>query len=122
METVQALKIRVTSRMMFLFVPKWLLWMGETIFGFDTLGGVYESEGVEDPDIHGYFPQMLFTALEGLHVELVGKTVASSRKSWDPREAEVDPERRELAMEVRAAVMFVQRSMEEIHNREQRRA
>ncbi len=94
----------------------------ETILGQDTLGGVYESLGVEDPNIHGYFPSMLHTALDDLHMELVGKKVTGSRKEWDPREADVAPERRELAIEVRAAVMFVQRSMTEIYNREQRRA
>ncbi len=93
----------------------------ETVLGHDTLGGVYESRGVEDPSIHGYFPQMLHVALEELHLELTGKKVTGSRKEWDPREADVETERGELATEVRAAVMFVQRSMDEIYNREQRR-
>ncbi len=96
---------------------------GKTVFGRGVLRGVYESEGMEDPNIHGYFPQMLFTALEELHVRLVGKKITGGRKEWDPREArEGSRDRIELATEVRAATMFVQRSMEEIYNREQRRA
>ena len=93
----------------------------ETILGHDTLGGGYERPGVGDPNIHGYFPQMLHTALDELHLELTGKKVSGSRKEWDPRETDVEVERRELATEVRAAVIFVQRSMGEIYNREQRR-
>ncbi len=94
---------------------------GETVQGTDTLGGTYERDGVEDPNIHGYFPQMLQTALEELHVELAGKPVTRGRKEWDPREADVDTERKGLAEEIRAAVMFVKRSMEAIYAREQRR-
>ncbi len=94
---------------------------GTPFSGNDFLTGTYARPGVEDPNVSGYFPQMLETALKDLYLALVEKKVFSSRKRWDPREADVDPERSELATEVRAAVRFVKRSMEEIHNREQRR-
>ncbi len=94
---------------------------GEPFSGADFLGGTYARPGVEDPNVSGYFPQMLEMALKELYLALVEKKVFSSRKRWDPREADVDPERSELATEVRAAVRFVKRSMEEIYNREQRR-
>ncbi len=95
---------------------------GKTFSGNDFLGGTYARPGVEDPNVSGYFPQMLEMALKGLHLELVEKGVSTSRKEWDPREAETPLDRRELATEVRDAVTFVKRSMEEIYNREQRRA
>ncbi len=94
---------------------------GEVFSGADFLGGTYARPGVEDPNVSGYFPQMLEMALKELYLALVEEKVFSSRKRWDPREAGVDPERRELAAKVRAAVRFVKRSMEEIYNREQQR-
>ena len=96
---------------------------GKTVFGRGVLGGVYESEGMEDPNIHGYFPQLLEIALMELHRVLIGKRITGGRKEWDPREARKGRrDRIGLATEVRAAAMFVQRSSDEIDNREQRRA
>ncbi len=94
---------------------------GTTFSGIDFLGGTYARPGVEDPNISGYFPQMLEMALKELYLGLVEKEVSTSRKGWDPRKSDVGAERRELAVEVKDAVRFVSRSMEEIYDREQRR-
>ncbi len=59
---------------------------GETFSGNDFLGGTYARPGVEDPNVSGYFPQMLEMALKELHLELVEQKVYTSRKRWDPRE------------------------------------
>ncbi len=46
---------------------------GETFSGVDFLGGTYARPGVEDPNVSGYFPQMLEMAFKDLHVDLVGE-------------------------------------------------
>ena len=100
---------------------------GKTVFGRGALLARDEVPGQEDPNIGGYLPQMLATALDELHNRLVGKRIwetrSRGRKEWDPREAREGRRTRiELATEVRAAAEFVERSSDEIDNRAQRRA
>ena len=95
----------------------------EGAVGKDYLGGVYELPYERDPDIHGYFPDMVHEALDQLHQEISGRPHLPSRKEWDPRHPTRFPrEVRELLEQISNAIKFVDRSRDAIHEREERRA
>ncbi len=107
---------------------------GDEVAGRDHLEGIYEKPGVEEgpaserrfrmhPMTSSFFVEMLSTSLYELSAKLFDKAIPS-RKEWDPR---IDYTKRvgedkELAKEVVRAINFVERSSDEIDNREQRRA
>lgn len=47
----------------------------------EFLGGVYDLPGAEDPDIHGYLPQMLHQVLN----DLLESDVHPGPREWSPR-------------------------------------
>lgn len=92
---------------------------GREITGQDSLGGVYEKQGEQDQNIHGYFPGMVDGALSQLYREISGRELKTSRKRW---QVEALPEGTETILaELRNAIKFTNLSMKEIHEREQRR-
>lgn len=92
---------------------------GEEEEGHAYLGGSYSKPNEHDPNIHGYFPQMVDEALSDLYRTISGVAPTSSRKAWDPRVRVTGDE--SLLLELRNAIKFTNVSMKEIYELEQRR-
>lgn len=92
---------------------------GEEEEGHAYLGVSYSKPNEHDPNIHGYFPQMVDEALSDLYRTISGVAPTSSRKAWDPRVRVTGDE--SLLLELRNAIKFTNVSMKEIYELEQRR-
>lgn len=55
---------------------------GKTLHGQDSLGGNYEKPGRHDPEVSGYFHQMLVAALEDLRLNLEFESMLIRLTKW----------------------------------------
>lgn len=92
---------------------------GTVVVGDNHLGGSYEKPGVEDPLVHGYYYDMLSSALRELYEQLTGRKLAISRKAWDLTESPTSDGN--ISRQVGDAIAFLEASAKAIHLLEQRR-
>lgn len=76
---------------------------GKEIVGDAYLGGTYDKPDEQDPDIHGYLPQMLSEAV----VNLIGRKFVFGPREWSPRGESKIKEQAQAAAEYLLEVMRV---------------